>query len=209
MRLRELGLVEYSSAWQAMQRFTEARASGDADELWLVEHPPVYTLGLGARPEHLLDPGTVPVVRCDRGGQVTYHGPGQAIVYTLLDLRALGWGVKRLVAALEQCTIAVLAQAGIEAERRRGAPGVYVGGCKIAALGLRVRRGCSYHGVALNVDLDLAPFAGINPCGYPGLAVTRIADLGASGSARDWGLRLAGAIAAEIAGEAAAPLPAA
>lgn len=185
MRLRELGLVEYSSAWQAMQRFTEARASGDADELWLVEHPPVYTLGLGARPEHLLDPGTVPVVRCDRGGQVTYHGPGQAIVYTLLDLRALGWGVKRLVAALEQCTIAVLAQAGIEAERRRGAPGVYVGGCKIAALGLRVRRGCSYHGIALNITTDLGAFARINPCGYAGLEIVNLRDLGGPGDPRE------------------------
>ncbi len=176
--VRNLGLVAYEPTWRAMQAFNAARTSGTADQLWLAEHPPVFTLGLAGRREHVLAPGGIPVVATDRGGQVTYHGPGQAIVYVMLDLRRLGIGVKELVRRLEQAVIDVLAARGVRGERRDGMPGVYVGGAKIAAVGLRIARGCSYHGVALNVDLDLEPFGRIDPCGYPGLASTRLADLG-------------------------------
>jgi lipoyl(octanoyl) transferase len=175
---RRLGRVRYEPTWRAMQAFNAARGPETPDQLWLVEHPPVFTLGLAGRREHVLDPGAIPVVATDRGGQVTYHGPGQALVYPLLDLRRLGLGVKELVRRLEQAAIDTLAGHGIAAERRAGMPGVYVAGAKIAAIGLRIARGCSYHGLALNVDADLAPFARIDPCGYPGLASTRMADLG-------------------------------
>lgn len=178
MRTRALGRVAYEPTWRAMQAFTRTRAADAPDELWLVEHPPVYTLGLAGRREHVLAPRGIPVVATDRGGQVTYHGPGQAIAYALLDLRRRGLGVKELVRRLEQAVIDLLAARGIGAERRPGMPGVYVAGAKIAAIGLRVARGCSYHGIALNADLDLEPFARIDPCGYPGLACTRLADLG-------------------------------
>lgn len=161
-----------------MQAFNAARTPETADQLWLAEHPRVFTLGLAGRREHVLAPGDIPVVATDRGGQVTYHGSGQAIVYVMLDLRRLGIGVKELVRRLEQAVIDVLGARGIGGERRDGMPGVYVGGAKIAAVGLRIARGCSYHGVALNVDLDLEPFGRIDPCGYPGLASTRLADLG-------------------------------
>ncbi len=161
-----------------MQGFTEARAAATDDEVWLVEHPPVFTLGRAALPDHVLDPGSIPVVRTDRGGQVTYHGPGQLVIYPLLDLRRGGLGIKHFVHLLEECVIELLAGYDIRAARRPGAPGVYVADAKIAALGLRVRRGCSYHGVSLNVDMDLAPFARINPCGYPGLRVTQLSALG-------------------------------
>jgi lipoyl(octanoyl) transferase len=160
-----------------MRRFTDARGHQTPDEVWLLEHPPVFTLGQAGRAEHLLDPGVIPVIQVDRGGQVTYHGPGQLVAYLLLDLRRAGLGIKRLVDLLEQAVIELLASLGLNAERRVGAPGVYVDGAKIAALGLRVRNGCSYHGLALNLDLDLAPFSRINPCGYAGLAVTRVVDL--------------------------------
>lgn len=175
--IRRLGLRDYEPVWREMQAFTQARTAGTADELWLVEHPPVYTFGLNAKPEHLLDPGDIPVVRCDRGGQVTYHGPGQVVVYCLIDLRRLGLGVKGFVEKLEQSIIDLLAEYGVSAERLAGAPGVYVQGAKIAALGLRITRGASYHGIALNVDMNLEPFARINPCGYPGMAVTQLATL--------------------------------
>jgi lipoyl(octanoyl) transferase len=165
-----------------MKAFTAARDAATRDEIWLLEHPPVFTLGQGAKPEHLLDPGAIPVVRTDRGGQVTYHGPGQAVIYLLLDLRRLGFGVKELVRRMEQAVIDLLAEYGVAAERRPGAPGVYAGGAKIAALGLRVRGGCCYHGLAFNVDMDLEPFRRINPCGYPGLEVTQCRDLGIPGS---------------------------
>jgi len=178
VRTRALGRVAYEPTWRAMQAFTRTRAADAPDELWLVEHPPVYTLGLAGRREHVLAPRGIPVVATDRGGQVTYHGPGQAIAYALLDLRRRGLGVKELVRRLEQAVIDLLAARGIGAERRPGMPGVYVAGAKIAAIGLRVARGCSYHGIALNADLDLEPFARIDPCGYPGLACTRLADLG-------------------------------
>lgn len=160
-----------------MQEFTDARDAETPDELWLLEHPPVYTLGRAARGEHLLDAGGIPVVQTDRGGQITYHGPGQLIAYTLFDLQRLGLGVRPFVNLLEQSIIDLLARLSIAAERRAGAPGVYVGGDKIAALGLRVRRGRSYHGISLNVAMDLAPFGGIDPCGFPGLGVTQVRDL--------------------------------
>jgi lipoyl(octanoyl) transferase len=161
-----------------MQALTQRRDASAEDELWLLEHPPVYTLGLAGRREHVLAPGAIPVVATDRGGQVTYHGPGQVVAYAMLDLRRRSLGVKELVRRLEQAAIDVLAGYGIRAERRTGMPGVYVDGAKIAAVGLRVARGCSYHGIALNVDLDLEPFTRIDPCGYPGLACTRMADHG-------------------------------
>jgi lipoyl(octanoyl) transferase len=176
--VRALGRVEYEPTWRAMQDFTRTRGASTPDELWLVEHPPVFTLGLAGREEHVLDPGAIPVVRIDRGGQVTYHGPGQIVAYPLVDLRRTGYGVKDLVRRLEESVIVLLASLDIRAARRPGMPGVYVEGAKVAAVGLRISRGCSYHGIALNVDMDLAPFARINPCGYPGLAATRLADLG-------------------------------
>jgi lipoyl(octanoyl) transferase len=160
-----------------MRQFTDQRDAGTTDELWLLEHPPVFTLGQAARPEHILDAGEIPVVKTDRGGQVTYHGPGQLVAYLLLDLKRAGLGVKRLVNLLEQSVIDLLAAYGVIAAARPDAPGVYVDGAKIASVGLRVRQGCSYHGIALNLDLELEPFARINPCGYPGLSVTRLVDL--------------------------------
>jgi lipoyl(octanoyl) transferase len=175
---RALGRVAYEPTWRAMQAFTQARTPATPDQLWRVEHPPVYTLGLAGRREHLLDAGGIPVVSTDRGGQVTYHGPGQALVYVLMDLRRVGYGVRELVRRLEGAVIETLAGYGIPAARREGMPGVYVEGAKIAAIGLRVSRGCTYHGVSLNVDLDLEPFSRIDPCGYPGLASTRLADRG-------------------------------
>jgi len=175
---RSLGRSDYETTWRAMQAFNKTRNPATPDEIWLLEHPPVFTLGLAGRPEHVLDPGDIPVVKTDRGGQVTYHGPGQAVAYVMLDLRRLGFGARELVRRLEQAAIDVLGGYGIEGARRAGMPGVYVNDAKIAAIGLRIARGCSYHGLALNVDLDLAPFARIDPCGYPGLAATRLADQG-------------------------------
>ena len=168
--LRRMGVTEYASAYDAMRAFTARRTADTPDELWLLEHPPVYTLGQAGKPEHVLRDNGIPVVRADRGGQVTYHGPGQAVVYVLLDLRRRGLTVKRLVWLLEQAVIDLLAA--------HGAAGVYVEEAKVAALGLRVRGGCTYHGLALNVDMDLAPFRDINPCGYRGLAVTQLVELG-------------------------------
>jgi lipoyl(octanoyl) transferase len=176
--VRELGRSPYEPVWRAMQRFTAERGPETPDETWLVEHDPVFTLGLAGRPEHVLAPGDIPVVRSDRGGQVTYHGPGQAVAYVLLDLRRRGFGAKALVRRLEQAAIDVLAGYGLAGHRREGMPGVYLDDAKIAAIGLRITRGCCYHGIALNVDADLEPFARIDPCGYPGLAATRLADHG-------------------------------
>ena len=181
-----------------MQAFTESRKPRCNDELWLVEHPPVYTLGLNGKPEHVLDPGAIPVVAVDRGGQVTYHGPGQIVAYALLDLRRLGLGPRQLVMALEQAVIDILAGYGIEAASRREAPGVYVDGAKIAAVGLRVRRGCCYHGLSFNVAMDLEPFSRINPCGYPGMAVTQLADLAAVGDEQLLARRLADKLAGRL-----------
>jgi lipoyl(octanoyl) transferase len=174
--IRHLGLAPYEPTWRAMQRFTDERDSSTPDEIWFVEHPPVFTLGLNASREHVLRPGDIPVVQIDRGGQVTYHGPGQLVVYPLIDLRRHPLGVRELVMALENAVIAYAAELGVAAASSRTAPGVYVDGAKLASLGLRIRRGASYHGLALNVSLDLTPFDRINACGHPGLAVTRLAD---------------------------------
>ncbi|ARU30168.1 octanoyltransferase [Cellvibrio sp. PSBB006] len=175
--VRQLGLQDYRPVWQSMTDFTNQRTPETPDELWLVEHPPVFTQGQAGKPEHLLLPGEIPVIQTDRGGQVTYHGPGQLVAYPLLDLRRLKMGVRDLVSAIEQTIVATLAVYGIEAYPKPDAPGVYVAGDKIASLGLRVRRGCSFHGLALNVDMDLEPFQRINPCGYEGLAMTQMRDL--------------------------------
>lgn len=178
MKVRKLGLVAYQPTWKAMQAFNASRAAGTEDQLWVLEHPAVFTLGLAGRRAHVLAPGDIPVVATDRGGQVTYHGPGQAVIYTMVDLRRLGIGARELVRRLEESALHLLAGYGIEAGRRAGMPGVYVDGAKIAAIGLRIARGCSYHGIALNVANDLEPFSRIDPCGYPGLAATRLVDLG-------------------------------
>jgi len=175
--VKYLGRVDYEPTFQAMQAFTASRTAATPDELWIVEHPPVYTLGQAGKPEHILRDVGIPLVRIDRGGQVTYHGPGQVVIYLLLDLARLKIKVRELVTAIEQAVIDLLGNYGVTAERRDGAPGVYVGAAKVAALGLRIRNGCSYHGVSLNVDMDLSPFAAINPCGYPGLQVVQTKDL--------------------------------
>ena len=195
---RRLGRVDYAPTWHAMQDFTAARDETTPDELWLVEHPPVYTQGQAGRPEHLIAATEIPVVPIDRGGQITYHGPGQVVAYVLVDLRRRGYGIRGLVNRMEQAVIDVLADQGITAERREGAPGVYVGGAKIAALGLRVRHGCTYHGLAFNVDMDLAPFAAINPCGYAGMAVTQCRDLGVALTLEEAGNALAAALQRRI-----------
>ena len=176
--MRWLGRVEYEPTWRAMQDFTAQRTADTPDEIWIVEHPPVFTQGQAGKPEHLIAETGIPVVPIDRGGQITYHGPGQVVAYVLVDLRRRGYGIRELVGRMEQAVIDFLETQGVAAARREGAPGVYVAGAKIAALGLRVRHGCTYHGLALNVDMDLAPFAAINPCGYPGLPVTQCRDLG-------------------------------
>ena len=178
MLVRELGRQPYEPVWRAMQRFTDARDAATADEIWLLEHDPVFTLGQAGRPEHVLAPGDIPVLHVDRGGQVTYHGPGQLVAYPLLDLKRLKIGVREYVHRIEQAVIDTLDDWNIGATRRDGAPGVYVDGAKIAALGIRVRRGCTFHGLAFNVAMDLEPFARINPCGYAGLQVTSMLDLG-------------------------------
>jgi lipoyl(octanoyl) transferase len=188
--VKRLGRADYEPTFHAMQAFTAARTPESADELWIVEHPPVYTLGQAGKPEHILRDIGIPLVKIDRGGQVTYHGPGQVVIYLLLDLARMKIKVRELVSAIEQAVIDLLAEYGVTAERRPGAPGVYVGEAKIAALGLRIRNGCSYHGVALNVDMDLSPFAAINPCGYAGLAVTQTRDLGIPLTAHEAGERL-------------------
>lgn len=180
--IRRLGRVEYQPTWRAMQRFTEERGAATPDEIWLLEHPPVFTLGANASRAHLIAPGDIPVVQIDRGGQVTYHGPGQLVVYPLIDLRRLGVGIRDFVSALERAVIDLAAEFGIAAEGRRSAPGVYVGGEKLASVGVRVRRNGSYHGLALNVALDLEPFSRINPCGYQGLRMTQLAALGGPSS---------------------------
>ena len=178
MHIRHLGLVDYEPTWHAMQAFTETRTGETSDELWIVEHPPVYTLGLAGKPEHLLQQTAIPLVKTDRGGQITYHGPGQLVVYLLMDLRRRDYGVRDMVRRIEQAIIDTLADYGIEARGDVNAPGVYVGARKIASLGLRIKNHATYHGLSLNVSMDLAPFGSINPCGYAGLEVTRMADLG-------------------------------
>ena len=194
--VKHLGVMPYGESLAAMRAFTAARDDDTADELWLTAHPPVYTLGLAGKREHVLDPQGIdpqgiPVVQSDRGGQVTYHGPGQLIAYLLLDLKRRDLKVRELVRLIEEALIATLAQYGVQGERQSGMPGVYVGGAKIAALGLKVRQGCCYHGLSLNVDMDLTPFAGINPCGYQGLRVTSLAALGVRATCHDAGQRVA------------------
>jgi lipoyl(octanoyl) transferase len=180
--VRELGRRAYEPVWRAMQEFTDARADDTPDELWLVEHDPVFTLGQAGRPEHVLAPGDIPVLQVDRGGQVTYHGPGQIVAYPLLDLRRLKIGVRDYVCRIEQAVIDTLADWNIEGRRRDGAPGVYVNGAKVAALGIRVRRGCTFHGLAFNIAMDTEPFRRINPCGFEGLQVVSMLDLGGPAS---------------------------
>jgi len=197
--VKHLGRIEYVPALQAMRAFTENRGVDTADELWVLEHPPVYTLGVRSDPGHR--PGAesaIPIMRSNRGGEITYHGPGQAIVYTLVDLARRGLKVREFVRMLEQSVIDVLVEGGVTATRRAGAPGVYVGEAKIAALGLRVSRGRAYHGIALNVDMDLSPFLAIDPCGFPGLSVTQTRDLGIAGSAHTVGERLGATLARKL-----------
>jgi len=206
LRVRRFGRMPYLPVLEAMRRFTDARGEDTPDELWLLEHDPVFTLGQAGKDEHVLAPGDIPVVRVERGGQVTYHGPGQIVGYPLIDLRRLGIGVRDLVCRLEQALIDTLGHWNIEAVRRPGAPGVYVADAKVAALGLRVRRGCTFHGLAFNVDMDLEPFRRINPCGYQGLAVTQMLDLGGPGSLA----AVEDVLVAELAGQFGfAPVPAA
>jgi lipoyl(octanoyl) transferase len=189
--VRQLGRVAYEPTWLAMQAFTDRRDAETPDELWFLEHEPVFTQGLNGKAEHVLAPGDIPVVGIDRGGQVTYHGPGQLVMYALVDIRRRGIGVRELVVALENAVAALAAQHGIAAIGRREAPGVYVGGRKLASIGLRVRRGCSYHGLALNVDMDLGPFARINPCGIEGLEMTQLVAEGARTDVADSAFALA------------------
>lgn len=197
--MRRLGEVDYLETWQAMQAFTDTRDADTEDELWLLQHPPVFTQGQAGKAEHVLMPGDIPVVQSDRGGQVTYHGPGQWVVYLLVDLRRRRLGVRELVDIIEQSVVAVLADLGISSAPRRDAPGVYVDGAKIASLGLRVRRGCSFHGLALNADMDLEPFSRINPCGFEGLAVTSVRDcLGRAPDMEALGESLASALAERL-----------
>jgi len=202
VKTRHLGLVAYEPTWRAMQAFTQARDADTQDELWLLQHPRVFTLGLAGREAHVLAPGEIPVVRSDRGGQVTFHGPGQLVAYVLVDLRRLGIGVKELVRRLEQSVLEVLEARGVRGTRIEGRPGIYVDGKKIAAVGLRVARGCSYHGIALNVDLPLEPFGRIDPCGFPGLEATSLAALGVRDSIDAVQQRLGAAIERALAGEA-------
>ena len=182
--IRNLGLQDYDITWQAMQRFTQERDLDANDELWVVEHPSVYTLGLNGKREHLLTIGNIPVINSDRGGQVTYHGPGQLIIYILLDIKRLNMGILQLVTILEQAMISVLAEYDITDVSRIDAPGVYVNDKKIGSIGLRIKRNCSYHGLSLNNDMDLRPFDHINTCGYSGLKVTQLSDLGVTVSSK-------------------------
>jgi len=175
--LRRLGVADYEPVWREMQAFTDSRDRDTLDQLWLVQHPPVFTQGQAGKAEHVLAPGDIPVIQVDRGGQVTYHGPGQIVAYPLIDIRRKGMGVREFVKRIEQSIIDVLAGYDVTGERVAGAPGIYVDGYKIASLGLRVRRGCTFHGLAFNIDMDLEPFQRINPCGYAGLEVTQLSDL--------------------------------
>ncbi len=178
IKIEHLGLCEYQTVWRSMQTFTAQRTGNTTDQCWFLEHKPVFTLGLNGKREHLLTATDIPVVHADRGGQITYHGPGQLVMYLLLDIKRLDMGVQRLVQAMESLVIDWLAEQGVAAESRRDAPGVYVQGAKLASLGLRIKQGCSYHGLCLNVDMDLEPFASINPCGFAGMPVTQLSALG-------------------------------
>ena len=191
MQIHNLGLRPYQEIWDAMRAYTAARDATSEDQIWLVQHPPVYTQGQAGKPEHLLAPGDIPVIQIDRGGQITYHGPGQTVMYLLLDIRRAGIGIRALVSLIEASVIGYLQELGIRAQSRIDAPGVYVDGKKIASLGLRVRGGCTYHGVALNVDMDLEPFSRINPCGLVGMQMTQLRDLGVALDADAAGTALA------------------
>lgn len=198
LKIRNHGLADYAETLASMQAFTERRDASTADEIWLLEHPPVFTLGLNADRAHVLAPGDIPIVPVDRGGQVTYHGPGQLVVYTLLDLKRARLGIRDLVSALENAVIGLVADFGIEAAARCDAPGVYVDGAKLASVGLRIRRGCSYHGLSLNVNMDTEPFKRINPCGFDDLTVTQLADLGAPTDLGEIGELLTGRVLGEL-----------
>lgn len=199
LKVRELGRRPYLQTWEAMRAFTDRRNADSPDELWLLEHPPVYTQGLAGKPEHVLDAGDIPVIQTDRGGQITYHGPGQLVAYPLLDLGRLGMGIRTLVATLETVTIELLAELGVVGQRKEGAPGVFVDGAKIASIGMKVRRGCTFHGIAFNIAMDLSPFARINPCGFAGQPMTRLVDLvEVPVDTGDVGRRLAGRLAGAI-----------
>ncbi len=190
LKIKQLGLADYQSVWQAMQDFTEIRNKDTLDELWIVEHPPVFTLGRNGKPEHILQESSIPVIKVDRGGQVTYHGPGQIVIYFLLDLHRRKLGIRRLVTLIEDCIIELLAQFNVIANSDPKAPGVYVNGKKVAALGLRVSKGRTTHGLSLNIDMDLKPFSYINPCGYEGLEVTQTKNLGISENITDISTKL-------------------
>jgi lipoyl(octanoyl) transferase len=196
---RFLGLADYEPTWRAMQQFTAQRTAGTADEIWLLQHPPTYTQGQAGKPEHLLNARNIPVVQIDRGGQITYHGPGQIVAYLLLDLRRWKINVRELVRLMEQAVIDVLAELNITASGRTDAPGVYVNDAKIASLGLKIKNSCSYHGLALNVDMDLTPFGFINPCGYAGMQVTQVKDLGSNVTPEQLEQRLAQQLVALLA----------
>ena len=191
---RELGLQAYEPVWQDMQKFTQGRTEETPDEIWVLEHLPVYTLGLNGKPEHLLNPGDIPIIQCDRGGQVTYHGPGQLVIYTLLDLNRLNLGIRQLVTLLEQAMITALAQFNITAVAKPEAPGVYVDGKKIGSIGIRIKKNCSYHGISLNNNMDLTPFNYINTCGFKDLQVTQLADFGVNISTADLAIPVVQAI---------------
>ncbi|HET7333161.1 lipoyl(octanoyl) transferase LipB [Dyella sp.] len=207
LNIRRLGRQPYEPVWRAMSAFTDNRTADTRDELWVLEHDPVFTLGQAGKLEHVLAPGEIPVVPVDRGGQVTYHGPGQIVAYPLIDLRRVGVGVRELVHRIEQAIIDTLEHWNIEAVRREGAPGVYVADAKVAALGLRVRRGCSFHGLAFNVNMNLEPFHRINPCGYKGLAVTQVLDLGGPSRLSDVEDVLVGEFCRQFGFEAVAAAP--
>ena len=196
--LRSLGRRDYPPVWDAMRSFTDRRTHETPDEIWLLEHTPVFTQGLNGKPEHLLDPGQIPVIQVDRGGQVTYHAPGQLVLYLLLDLKRHHLGVRHLVSVLEQSIIKLLAEYGIESRARQDAPGVYVDGKKVASLGLRIRKGCSYHGLSLNIDMDLQPFSRINPCGHEGLPVSQLRDIGIMDSIETIGEKLIEKLAIQL-----------
>ena len=190
LHIRHLGRQDYESVWHAMQEYTDNRDSESADEIWVVEHPPVFTLGQAGKAEHVLAPGDIPVIQVDRGGQVTYHGPGQLVVYPLLDIKRLKIGVRQLVNTIEQSIVDMLKEYGVEAYPKADAPGVYVNEAKVASLGLRIRKGCSFHGLALNVNMDMEPFHRINPCGYAGLQMVQCCDLGGPQSVQEAGDKL-------------------
>ncbi|MCG8014739.1 MAG: lipoyl(octanoyl) transferase LipB [Candidatus Thiodiazotropha sp. 'RUGA'] len=198
LEVTELGLQPYGDSWRAMQAFTDKRTPGTPDQLWLLQHPAVFTLGQAGKPEHILKPGEIPIVNSDRGGQVTYHGPGQLIAYTMIDLRRARLGVRGLVTQLESAVIGLLAKYAIQANASKDAPGVYIEGAKVASLGLRVRKGCSYHGLSLNIDMDLEPFSRINPCGYPGMPVTQLSEHGVNSDLPSLGRELAQQLAAGL-----------